>query len=274
MFNKGSPVTDYIIIWSRPGTPYSIPLPLLLWARFSSHPLLPLLPCIPLHWYIEPSQDQGPLILFMPILCHPLLHIQLEPWVPPCVLFGWWFSLRELWGWSGWLILLFFLWGCKTLRSFSSFPNSSIVDAMVGCKPLPLLLSGSDRASHSTTISGSLIYRAILVSRARFRTARATHTFSLCVCVCAYVCVCVCVSVSVSLYLCLSVSVCVSLCVCLKSINKSDKNPPNQKSNSSSSSHYHNTQQNEKYKAEVGVGPTETPTYQGLLKRTFYWYSI
>lgn len=24
--------------------------------------------------------------------CHPLLHMRLEPWVPPCVLFGWWFS--------------------------------------------------------------------------------------------------------------------------------------------------------------------------------------
>jgi hypothetical protein len=23
---------------------------------------------------------------------HPLLHMQLESWVPPCVLFGWWFS--------------------------------------------------------------------------------------------------------------------------------------------------------------------------------------
>jgi hypothetical protein len=23
---------------------------------------------------------------------HPLLHMGLEPWVPPCVLFGWWFS--------------------------------------------------------------------------------------------------------------------------------------------------------------------------------------
>jgi hypothetical protein len=28
---------------------------------------------------------------------HALLHMQLEPWVPPCVLFGWWFSPRELW---------------------------------------------------------------------------------------------------------------------------------------------------------------------------------
>ena len=150
----------------------------------------------------------------MPILCHPLLHIQLEPWVPPCVLFGWCFSLRELWGWSGWLILLFFLWGCKTLRSFSSFPNSSIVDAMVGCKPLPLLLSGSDRASHSTTISGSLIYRAILVSRARFRTARATHTFlPLCLCMCLCLCLCLCLCVRVPLPVPVCVCVCLSLCV-------------------------------------------------------------
>jgi len=24
--------------------------------------------------------------------------MQLEPWVPPCVLLGWWFSLWALWG--------------------------------------------------------------------------------------------------------------------------------------------------------------------------------
>jgi hypothetical protein len=29
---------------------------------------------------------------------HPLLHMQLEPWVPPCVFFVWWFSPWELWG--------------------------------------------------------------------------------------------------------------------------------------------------------------------------------
>jgi hypothetical protein len=44
---------------------------------------------------------------------HTLLHIQLEPCVPPCVVFGWWFSPWELWG-SGWLIL-FFLWGWKAI---------------------------------------------------------------------------------------------------------------------------------------------------------------
>jgi hypothetical protein len=33
---------------------------------------------------------------------HPLLHMWLEPWVPPCVFFGQWFSPWQLWG--VWLI--------------------------------------------------------------------------------------------------------------------------------------------------------------------------
>ena len=32
---------------------------------------------------------------------HSLPHTWPEPWVPPCELFGWWSSPRELWG-SGW----------------------------------------------------------------------------------------------------------------------------------------------------------------------------
>ena len=36
----------------------------------------------------------------------------LEPWIPPCVLFGWWFSPWELW--VVWLVdIVFLLWGCK-----------------------------------------------------------------------------------------------------------------------------------------------------------------
>jgi hypothetical protein len=35
-------------------------------------------------------------------LGHPLLHLHLEPWVPPCVFFVWWFSPWELWGY--WLL--------------------------------------------------------------------------------------------------------------------------------------------------------------------------
>ena len=33
---------------------------------------------------------------------HPLLPMQLQPWLPLCVLFGWWFSPWELWEY--WLV--------------------------------------------------------------------------------------------------------------------------------------------------------------------------
>jgi hypothetical protein len=35
-------------------------------------------------------------------LGHPLLHMQLEQGVPPCVFFDWWLSPREFWGY--WLV--------------------------------------------------------------------------------------------------------------------------------------------------------------------------
>jgi hypothetical protein len=52
--------------------------------------------------------------------------MQLKPWVSPCVFFGW-FSPWELWAGyrereSVWLILLFFLWGCKPLQFLQSSP--------------------------------------------------------------------------------------------------------------------------------------------------------
>jgi hypothetical protein len=53
-------------------------------------------------------------------LGHPLLHMWLEPWVLPCVLFGWWFSPCELWGY--WLVhIVVPLWGCKPLQLLGSF---------------------------------------------------------------------------------------------------------------------------------------------------------
>jgi hypothetical protein len=51
---------------------------------------------------------------------HPLLHMWQELWVTPCVLLYWWLSPWELWG-SGWLTLLFFLWGCKPHQFLQSF---------------------------------------------------------------------------------------------------------------------------------------------------------
>jgi hypothetical protein len=74
------------------------------------YPPLPLLTNIPIsaslsptlgHWTFTESRA-SPLIDVPQ--GHPLLHMQLQPWVPPCVLFGWWFSPLELWGY--WLVLI------------------------------------------------------------------------------------------------------------------------------------------------------------------------
>ena len=57
------------------------------------------------------------------------------------------------------MIFLFFLWGCNTLQSHQSFPNSSnevpMLSPMVGCNHLYLYWSDSGRASLGTTIPGS-----------------------------------------------------------------------------------------------------------------------
>jgi len=120
------------------GSPPQAPYPLLVSPasiRVSPSPNPASLPShspILRHWaFIEPSTS--------PIdaqQVHPLLHMQLEPWVPPCVHFGSWFSPWESGG-SGWLILLFFF-GLQT-PSAPSAPslNSSIgvpvLSPMVGC---------------------------------------------------------------------------------------------------------------------------------------------
>ena len=75
---------------SLPKISYPLPLPLL------SNPPTPT----SWPWHspildIEPSRDQGhPNDVW---LVHLLLHLQLEPRVPPFVFFDWWFSPSELW---------------------------------------------------------------------------------------------------------------------------------------------------------------------------------
>jgi hypothetical protein len=80
---------------SPPNPPKPFPLPLLTnpptTASWSWHS-----PILGLRIFTEPRASP-------PIddqLGHPLLYMQLEPWVPPCVFFGCWFSPRELWGYS------------------------------------------------------------------------------------------------------------------------------------------------------------------------------
>ena len=82
---------------SSPKTPYPLPLP-----------LLPS-PPTPTSWpWHSPTLGHrtftGPRA--SPLIDVPqgysLLHMHLEPRVPPCALFGWWFSPWELWGY--WLV--------------------------------------------------------------------------------------------------------------------------------------------------------------------------
>jgi hypothetical protein len=114
-------------------TSYPCPLPCLYeGAPPFTHILLPSCPGIPLHWGSEPPQAQGPLLPLMyskAILCHIC-------------------SQSELWG-IGRLTLLLPRCGCKPSQLLQSLSNSSIRDPvqspMVGCKHLPLYLSGSSR---------------------------------------------------------------------------------------------------------------------------------
>jgi hypothetical protein len=79
---------------SPPKTPYLLPLPpahqptyfLALAFPYTGASSLHRTKGLSFHWWLG----------------HPLLHKRLEPWVPPCVFFGWWFSPWELWGY--WLV--------------------------------------------------------------------------------------------------------------------------------------------------------------------------
>jgi hypothetical protein len=81
-----------------PETHYPIPSPLLLWGWTPTHPPTPA--SLPLH-----SSTLGHRAFMGPRASSPidaqqgyfLLHMWLEPWVPPCVLLGWWFRSWGLW---------------------------------------------------------------------------------------------------------------------------------------------------------------------------------
>jgi hypothetical protein len=127
-------------------------------ASMSVLPLQRHHPSISLCWGIQPSQEQGPPLPLMPdktILCY----MQLEPRVPLCVLFGWWFSSGGGGDLSARLTLLFFLWGCKPLQILQSFPlilplGSPMLSLMVDLKHPHLYWSGSGTASQGTAIPG------------------------------------------------------------------------------------------------------------------------
>ena len=77
--------------------------PMLLWGCLLPHP--------PTHTHLPALAFPYTGTLSLPrtkgLSCHwcqsdPLLHMRLEPWIPPCVLFGWWLSSWEFWRY--WLV--------------------------------------------------------------------------------------------------------------------------------------------------------------------------
>jgi hypothetical protein len=78
---------------------------------------------------------------------HPLIYMQLEPWVSPCVLFGWWFSPWELWRVLGGSYCCSSYGVATPFSSLGPFSSSSIGDPvlslMVGREHTLLYLSGT-----------------------------------------------------------------------------------------------------------------------------------
>jgi hypothetical protein len=111
-----------VIPFPCPSPKYPIPfsLPLLLWGcsptHPPTHPLLPPHPGIPLHWGIEPSQDQEPLL---PLMSDNVILCYICRWSHVYSLVGGLAPGSS--GGSGWLLLLFFLWGCKLFQFLQSF---------------------------------------------------------------------------------------------------------------------------------------------------------
>ena len=103
-----------------PHFPYKKPLSHAPSPCSPTHPLLLPGPGIPLHWGIEPSQDQGPLF---PLMSNKALF---------CCLCSWSHGSLHVYtlvgglvpgssGGTGWFTLLFLLWGCKLLQLLGSF---------------------------------------------------------------------------------------------------------------------------------------------------------
>ena len=123
----------------------------------------------------------------------------LEPWVPPCVLLGWWFSPWELWGGLVWWYSYSSYGVTNPFSSFSPFSNFStgdpVLSPIVGWKHPPLYLSGSGRASQETAISDSCqqvlpgIHNSITVYGIDPQVGQSLYglSFSLCSALCLYI---------------------------------------------------------------------------------------
>jgi hypothetical protein len=84
-----------------PTTSPLFPFPLLLWGCSPTHSFLTAL-AFPYTGAWSLYRTKGLSSHWCQTRPSSLLHIQLESWVCPCVLFGWWFNPWELWGGGVW----------------------------------------------------------------------------------------------------------------------------------------------------------------------------
>ena len=110
-------------------SPSKTPIPFLL--LLLTNPPTPMsCPGIPLHWGIEPSQDQGPLL---PSMSNKVILCYIYSWshgsVHACSLVG--SLLPGISEVTGWFILLFLLWDCKIRQLLGFFFSSSSTGELV-----------------------------------------------------------------------------------------------------------------------------------------------
>ena len=117
-----SNVTPFSSFPSR--NPLTHPLPpafMRVFAHPPTHSYLPALAFLYIGASIEPSQDQR---LLLPLMSDKAIPCYISSWshgsLHVCSLVGG-LVLGSSGQWSSWLILLFFLWGCKLLQLLQSF---------------------------------------------------------------------------------------------------------------------------------------------------------
>ena len=84
---------------------------------------------------------------------HPLLQMRLEPWNPPVVFLGWWFSPWELWRGVWFLDIVVATPSGPSVLFYSSI-GDPVLSPMVSWEHPTLYLSSSGKASQETAISG------------------------------------------------------------------------------------------------------------------------
>jgi len=120
--------------------------------------------------------------------CHPLLHLWLVSWVPPCVLIGWWFRPWEVWwGLVGWychflmglqtpsflqLFLKLLLWG-------SPFSIQWLAATLLICSSSSALVEALMRHAYLDPVSKHFLASVIVTGFADWVSRLRGHTSNL-----------------------------------------------------------------------------------------------